>query len=112
STVSPPQTIIRLPVQTAVWPKRAVGAPVVDVGVQASAVHDTLSNERSVRAVSWPGSDESNARDNRATSVAREAFLDQVPVMAQRRVQFEQALRHLRSGRHAIQLTLEPLVGD
>ena len=35
-SVSPPQTIISVPVQTAVWPVRAVGAPVVEVGVQVS----------------------------------------------------------------------------
>ena len=30
----PPQMIISVPVHTAVWPKRTVGAPVVDVATQ------------------------------------------------------------------------------
>src|SRR5512143_2734412 len=34
----PPQTIIRLPVQTAVWPRRAAGALTREVGLQASAI--------------------------------------------------------------------------
>jgi len=34
--VRPPQTTIRVPVQTAVWSMRATGPPVVAVAVQAS----------------------------------------------------------------------------
>jgi hypothetical protein len=35
--LAPPQTIISLPVQTALWPSRAVGAFTIVVGVQLSS---------------------------------------------------------------------------
>ena len=41
----PPQTIISLPVQTAVWRYRAVGALVVLVIVQVSGVHPVAASD-------------------------------------------------------------------
>src|SRR5438034_64194 len=54
SWLSPPQTIISLSVQTAVWPLRAVGAPELFVNVQVSVAGLYLPPVSSNPPLLWP----------------------------------------------------------